>query len=310
MIQVLNDRFNDRFKENKVYGIDIEERNKKLKIIIDSLKETIRKKQSKYRDYINEGKIIDEEELDSDIIKRFYSSEYLNGLKVEYDRRIKEIKEEISEIFSYSENISNYQYLELFIVKSLEKIDNLMVEKAKLKNRFFINTKRRIDEINAKIEEIEQLQDKVINNFYFTYDFFNVIIEDMQLNNPTLIRGKLMRCQLLLLLYINYLHFGEMINSDRLLCFDEAQDYNENEYKTLKLVNRNVIFNLYGDVNQSIFTKGIKDWDLLKKVNDFNYYNLNENYRNTEQITNFCNKIFKYNNISMGIIRNKLIISL
>ena len=301
MIQILNDRFNDRFKENNVFGIDIEERNKKLKIIIDSLKDTIRRKQSRYRDYINEEKIIDEDELDSDIIKKFYSSEYLNGLKVEYDRRIKEIKEEISEIFSYSENISNYQYFELFIVKSIEKIDNLMVEKAKLKNQFFSNTKRRIDEINDKIKEIEQLQDKVINNFYFTYDFFNVIIEDMLLNNPTLIRGKLMRCQLLLLLYINYLHFGEMINADRLLCFDEAQDYNENEYKTLKLVNRNVIFNLYGDVNQSIFAKGIKDWDLLKKVTDFNYYNLNENYRNTEQITDFCNKAFKYNNISMGI---------
>lgn len=301
MIQILNDRFNDRFKENNVFGIDIEERNKKLKIIIDSLKDTIRRKQSRYRDYINEGKIIDEDELDSDIIKKFYSSEYLNGLKVEYDIRIKEIKEEISEIFSYSENISNYQYFELFIVKSIEKIDNLMVEKAKLKNRFFSNTKRRIDEINDKIKEIEQLQDKVINNFYFTYDFFNVIIEDMLLNNPTLIHGKLMRCQLLLLLYINYLHFGEMLNADRLLCFDEAQDYNENEYKTLKLVNRNVIFNLYGDVNQSIFAKGIKDWDLLKKVTDFNYYNLNENYRNTEQITDFCNKVFNYNNISMGI---------
>ena len=301
MIQILNDRFNDRFKENNVFGIDIEERNKKLKIIIDSLKDTIRRKQSRYRDYINEGKIIDEDELDSDIIKKFYSSEYLNGLKVEYDRRIKEIKEEISEIFSYSENISNYQYFELFIVKSIEKIDNLMVEKAKLKNRFFSNTKRRIDEINDKIKEIEQLQDKVINNFYFTYDFFNVIIEDMLLNNPTLIHGKLMRCQLLLLLYINYLHFGEMLDADRLLCFDEAQDYNENEYKTLKLVNRNVIFNLYGDVNQSIFAKGIKDWDLLKKVTDFNYYNLNENYRNTEQITDFCNKVFNYNNISMGI---------
>ena len=301
LIQILNDRFNDRFKENNVFGIDIEERNKKLKIIIDSLKDTIRRKQSRYRDYINEEKIIDEDELDSDIIKKFYSSEYLNGLKVEYDRRIKEIKEEISEIFSYSENISNYQYFELFIVKSIEKIDNLMVEKAKLKNRFFSNTKRRIDEINDKIKEIEQLQDKVINNFYFTYDFFNVIIEDMLLNNPTLIHGKLMRCQLLLLLYINYLHFGEMLNADRLLCFDEAQDYNENEYKTLKLVNRNVIFNLYGDVNQSIFAKGIKDWDLLKKVTDFNYYNLNENYRNTEQITDFCNKVFNYNNISMGI---------
>ena len=301
LIQILNDRFNDRFKENNVFGIDIEERNKKLKIIIDSLKDTIRRKQSRYRDYINEEKIIDEDELDSDIIKKFYSSEYLDGLKVEYDRRIKEIKEEISEIFSYSENISNYQYFELFIVKSIEKIDNLMVEKAKLKNQFFSNTKRRIDEINDKIKEIEQLQDKVINNFYFTYDFFNVIIEDMLLNNPTLIRGKLMRCQLLLLLYINYLHFGEMINADRLLCFDEAQDYNENEYKTLKLVNRNVIFNLYGDVNQSIFAKGIKNWDLLKKVTDFNYYNLNENYRNTEQITDFCNKAFKYNNISMGI---------
>lgn len=302
MIQILNAKFGDRFNENNIFETNVKERKEKLKAIIDSLKDTIRRKQSRYRESINEGKIINEDELDSNIIKIFYSSEYLNGLKTEYNRRIKEIKEEISDIFSYSENISNYQYFELFIVKSIVRIDNLMVEKAKLKNQFLGNIKRKIEEIDAKIKEIERLQDKVINNFYFTYDFFNIIIEDMQLNNPTLIRGKLMRCQLLLLLYINYLHFGEMTNSDRLLCFDEAQDYNENEYKTLKLVNKNVIFNLYGDINQSIFSKGIKNWDSLKKVTNFNFYSLNENYRNTKQITDFCNEKFKYNNISMGII--------
>ena len=42
LIQILNDRFNDRFKENNVFGIDIEERNKKLKIIIDSLKDGVK----------------------------------------------------------------------------------------------------------------------------------------------------------------------------------------------------------------------------------------------------------------------------
>ena len=307
IIQSINEKFRDRLNNNTtVFEVDIDERNKKLKILIDSLKDIVRRKQSRYKDYFSTEKIVDEDYMEPNMIKSFYSNELFNMVKNEYDRRINDIKEEISSIFTYSEKISNNQYFELFIIKSIELIDKLMKEKAKWKNRLFFNARKKCEEIDNKIQKIEQMQDKVLNNYYFSYDFYNVIIENMQLNNPTLIRGKIIRCQLLLLLYINYLHFGELFNSDRLLCFDEAQDYNENEYKILKLVNKNVIFNLYGDINQSIFLKGIKNWNSLKTISSFNQYNLNENYRNTEQITDFCNKMFNYNNISMGIKGKKV----
>ncbi len=153
-----------------------------------------------------------------------------------------------------------------------------------------------------KIQEIRELQDEVLNNSYFSFDFYNEIIEDIQRNNPSIPRNKYMRFQLLIMLYINYLHFGELLDGDELLCFDEAQDYNEVEYRILKLINNNVIFNLYGDVNQSILSKGITDWNTLKKFINFKQYNLNENFRNTKQISDFCNEKFKYNSLSMGII--------
>ena len=299
IIQTLNERFGEKLRNNNGFASD--ERREKLKEVIDSIKDIVRRKLNRYRDYTNDEKMINENEIDSDIIKIFYSTEFLIKTQNEYKRRSDDIKKEISNFFDISENVKNNQYFELFIIKSIELIDRLLVKKAELKNRFFFNSNHKIDEINKKIEKIEQLQDRVLNDFYFSFDFYNKIIENMQMNYPTLIRGKTMRCQLLLLLFINYLHFGELINSDRLLCFDEAQDYNENEYRIIKLINKNVIFNLYGDINQSIYFKGIKDWENLKTIIDFKQYTLNENYRNTEQITNFCNKKFNYNSISMGI---------
>lgn len=64
-----------------------------------------------------------------------------------------------------------------------------MKEKAKWKNRLFFNARKKCEEIDNKIQKIEQMQDKVLNNYYFHMNFYNVIIENMQLNNPTLIRG-------------------------------------------------------------------------------------------------------------------------
>ena len=305
--------FNDRFAQwstsgfyvNREYGSIMRDIEKRRDSIMNSIKETINKKKNRYKEYFKADKWYDENNLDSKLIESFYNKEFFDYVKNKYEKRIDFIKDEISGIFNYSEKISNGQYFEIFIIKSMELIDKLMREIRDEKSGFggiYGKSKERCEENERKIEEIKQLQDEVLNNFYFSFDFYNEIINDIRINNPSIPRNKYMQFQLLLMLYINYLHFGEMINGDQLLCFDEAQDYNEVEYRILKLINNKVIFNLYGDVNQSIYSKSITDWSTLKKIIDFKQYNLNENFRNTKQIADFCNKKFRYNSISIGIM--------
>ncbi len=76
------------------------------------------------------------------------------------------------------------------------------------------------------------------------------------------------------------------------------------------------IFNIYGDTNQLLkHGRGIHDWNELKTIiENPHYFSLNENFRNTNQITQFCNNTFKMNVLQTGvdghkineIIRNKL----
>lgn len=311
--QNLHKSFNERFLQwsnggvyvNRKYGSILNDLDKRRDNILKFIKETINKKKNRYKEYFKADNFFDENNLDSKLIESFYKKEFFDYVKSKYEKRIDFIKNEISGIFNYSEKISNNQYFEIFIIKSMELIDKLMREIRYGKmdiGGIYEKSNEECEENERKIEEIVQLQKEVLNNFYFPFDFYNEIINDVRINSPSIPRNKYMRFQQLLMLYINYLHFGEVLNGDKLLCFDEAQDYNEVEYRILKLINNKVVFNLYGDVNQSIYSRSITDWSTLKKFIDFNQYNLNENFRNTKQIADFCNKKFNYNSISIGII--------
>lgn len=293
----LNERYSDT-------GQSFYEKDIRRDSIMKSIKEKISNKKKMYKEYFKVDRMFDESDLDSNIINLLYSMDFFNTVKKRYEKRIDFIKDEISSIFSYSEKISNHQYFEIFLSKSMELIDKLLI---KIQNEIWQRnplderSKERRKEYDKKIQEIKMLQDEVLDYFYFPFDFYCEIIADLQRNNIDIPKEKFTRFQLLLMLYINYLQFGEILNGDKLLCFDEAQDYNEVEYRILKLVNNKTIFNLYGDINQAIFTKSLTDWNVLKKFINFNQYNLKENFRNTKQISDFCNQKFKYNNISMGI---------
>ena len=59
---------------------------------------------------------------------------------------------------------------------------------------------------------------------------------------------------------------------------------------------------MYGDVNQSIYEyKGISDWNEVSEIIPSNTYFLNENYRNTRQITEYCNREFGADVTAIGL---------
>ncbi|MDE7264891.1 MAG: hypothetical protein K2N52_01275, partial [Clostridia bacterium] len=68
---------------------------------------------------------------------------------------------------------------------------------------------------------------------------------------------------------------------------DEAQDISLAEYGVLKKVNERASFNVFGDLKQNITPcRGVGDWTDLNST----VYNLNLNYRNTNQIVEFVSK--------------------
>lgn len=111
------------------------------------------------------------------------------------------------------------------------------------------------------------------------------------------------RHKLYLRLLFCALYYPRPVRSDYFLNIDEAQDISVSEYNVLRMILGNTcIFNLYGDVNQTVYSyKGISDWEDLREITDDKVYVLNENYRNTMQITEFCNMEFGADVYPIGI---------
>lgn len=138
---------------------------------------------------------------------------------------------------------------------------------------------------------------KVVNRLQIGEIFKNVMLKDIlacyrkygQKYHKANYRHKIY----LRLLYCS-MYYSRLMNVDNFLNIDEAQDISLAEYKLLrKILGEKCIFNLYGDINQLVYTyKGISDWEDINDITGGNIYVLNENYRNTLQITEFCNKEF------------------
>lgn len=82
---------------------------------------------------------------------------------------------------------------------------------------------------------------------------------------------------------------GPIVETKKYLFIDEAQDLSPSEINLLQKVTSiqsQSICNLFGDVNQVISNYGVKDW------NQFNFidarFELDENFRNTNQIIDYC----------------------
>lgn len=113
---------------------------------------------------------------------------------------------------------------------------------------------------------------------------------------------------------LNKMNFNNISNY-RYLYVDEAQDYNDQEIKLLRdIENCNIC--VFGDYKQNISSNVIirKDWNDLKSIlgSNTNYYELNENYRNTINVVDYCNinlelkmKPVGVNGNAIEIIENK-----
>ena len=125
------------------------------------------------------------------------------------------------------------------------------------------------------------------------------IREDLGINSD---KNAISKSEIIILVYLYYLHCGELSIKDSFIFIDEGQDYSIMEYKLLQLVNgKKCLFNIFGDVKQLLNNNGIENWAKMKEIISYDYYELQENYRNTVEITNFVNQKFDYKLFPIGV---------
>lgn len=114
-----------------------------------------------------------------------------------------------------------------------------------------------------------------------------------------------------ILLYCKYLTRPLMHYQRSFIFIDEAQDLSVSEIELIRKLNRFTspsvssiyyypVINLFGDTNQMISSHGINDWSLLSDYFD-EIYTLDENFRNTDQIVEYCNKHLSIHMTDVGV---------
>ena len=83
------------------------------------------------------------------------------------------------------------------------------------------------------------------------------------------------------------------------LFVDEGQDISPSEYALLRKINPKASLNIFGDTAQNVTPwRGVKAWENV--FPDFALYELNQNYRNTNQIVSFVSEELQLSMQSIG----------
>jgi DNA helicase IV len=140
-------------------------------------------------------------------------------------------------------------------------------------------------------EEREKLSNASANAVRAAYE---MIMGNIGINPSANGNIRAIKCSPYIYLQTLYCFQGAPSNRESLIAIDEAQGIAKEEIRLLKNINgNNVIFNMYGDINQHIEgTKGVDSWDEYKDIIDFDYQEMLENYRNASQVTEYCNNVF------------------
>ena len=175
-------------------------------------------------------------------------------------------------------------------------INNNLYDKEKLLKNTKLFTQRTIPQLNSYLFNL--LFSSIKNKIYRKY---NIRL------------CKLYKHYWYLQLYCRYLLTPFAPKKSKYIFIDEAQDLSPTELELIYKINsiysedniQQPVFNLFGDVNQTVSSHGIKNWDILNFK--FDLIELNENFRNTNQIVEYCNTNLPYNMKKIGVNMNKVV---
>lgn len=207
---------------------------------------------------------------------------------------VKEVQDEVRLCKNSKEELERYREEMGAIVEDLFKAQQALGEVAK--QEYSDEVTRAIQYLYQKVEEYSLLG---------TYQLiFNEAVSAFKEEHKIkTITGKYHRYDLYSELLFAKKYFKTVHGTTQFMCVDEGQDLAINEYRLIAALNQNnVIFNIFGDTNQLMKPgRGISNWSELKQLYKAEEFVLNENYRNTNQITRFCNSSFGMNVLQTGV---------
>lgn len=218
------------------------------------------------------------------------------------------------EILSWMEQMSTYVPRIREDIRSYEKAhydyNNYLMEQISLEDDM-LNAKSQYDKIisskylKGSRKELKFIKNK-LNNYSVknTYDIvFELSTKEFKKKHRIRDTRGVHRFDLYAGLWFSVWFYNSQKGVNKFICFDEGQDISINEYRLISQLNESdCIFNVFGDVNQLIKSgRGIKDWSNIIREFDAEKFVLNENYRNTNQITNYCNESFNMDVLQTGV---------
>lgn len=238
----------------------------------------------------------------------------INGLNAVKDildnaEDINTVIDEISSRKNVREQTSISDY-----VSSYRKASRTLSERNSVMN----NEQNEIQELEEKLTTIEVLLSEseisFINDLCEKYpvnislvifnECFDKSIEDKLVEFAIEKPSKVYRYELYARLVYAEKHWNKVVGEDELICVDEGQDVSYYEYERIIEQNRNneTFYNVFGDLNQRIKQgRGLSSWEHLKRKLLATEFMLNENYRNTNQITQYCNETFNFDMTLTGV---------
>ena len=207
---------------------------------------------------------------------------------------IKSVQEDVRLCNNTKEEFINYS-------QEFSEIDQLIDDAEKKyndvqENQYPDDVKRMIKYLNLKVGEYG-----ILETYQMVFD--EAVHKFKEENDVKNINGKYHRYDFYAQLLFAMKFFKRVYGTLEFMCIDEGQDLAVNEYRLIYELNqKNVIYNIFGDTNQLMKPgRGIADWTSLDKEFSAQMFTLNENYRNTNQITKFCNSSFGMDVLQTGV---------
>lgn len=185
---------------------------------------------------------------------------------------------------------------EALMEKSLQEQEEVKQSLEKMELLLPINEFDRVKELETKYPI------SIVLNIFNSA--FNSAISEKLLEFDMQRPEKIYRYELYARVLFAELFWNKTVGDDELICIDEGQDVSYYEYE--RIIEQNgkhtTFYNVYGDLNQRIKQgRGLKTWEQLEKTLLAHEYELNENYRNTNQITQYCNDVFNFEMTLTGV---------
>lgn len=233
------------------------------------------------------------------------------------NREISLLREIINNAIAYEKinNVDTYDYFKIInifndfqrrleaiydlfgtLIDSWENEKNRLVEEEQRMANIVVDEEEKTL-LNYTFIELSRRGLFVIDTFLYLRD--NILRKE-NVNEDCFISNKNEACALA---YLYALHCSTTREADHSIFIDEGQDYSYLEYKVIRLVNgEKCVLNVFGDINQRVeFLNTMPDWKSLKNLLCAEVYTLNENYRNTVEITDYVNKELNFKIFPIGI---------